>query len=94
MPHAGTGMNLGEARQPAYLDTEKGRVALISMCSSFYSWARAGDTRRDMKGRPGVNPLRFYYAVDAETLETLKQLHIKLGWWVEDTKKGSKLKRL
>ena len=28
MPYAGTGMNLGEAREPAYLDTGKGRVAL------------------------------------------------------------------
>jgi len=81
IPHAGTGINLGEARAPAYLDTEKGRVALISMCSSFTGWARAGEVRSDMKGRPGLNPLRFYYVVDAETLEMIKQIAVKLGWW-------------
>ncbi|MFC2002025.1 CapA family protein [Chloroflexota bacterium] len=82
LPHAGTGRNLGEAREPVYLETGKGRVALISMCSSFTGWARAGDTRRDMKGRPGLNPLRFHYVADASTLEMLKQLATKLGWWV------------
>ena len=61
LPHAGTGRNLGEAREPVYLDTGKGRVALISMCSTFVGWARAGEARRDVKGRPGLNPLRFYY---------------------------------
>jgi poly-gamma-glutamate capsule biosynthesis protein CapA/YwtB (metallophosphatase superfamily) len=83
IPHAGTGINLGEARQPAYLDTEKGRVALVSMCSSVYSWARAGDARRDIKGRPGVNPLRFYYTVDKDTLKTMIDLYTRLGWWVQ-----------
>ncbi|MFC1982238.1 CapA family protein [Chloroflexota bacterium] len=82
LPYAGTGRNLGEARAPAYLDTTKGRVALISMCSTFHGWARAGETRRDVKGRPGLNPLRFYYTADADTLETMKQMSIKLGWQV------------
>jgi poly-gamma-glutamate capsule biosynthesis protein CapA/YwtB (metallophosphatase superfamily) len=80
--HAGTGRNLGEAREPAYMETPKGRVALVSMCSSFARWGRAGDTRRDMKGRPGVNPLRFYYKVDGDTLGMIVQLASKLGWWV------------
>ena len=82
MVYAGTGMNLGKAREPAYLETAKGRVALISMCSSFVGWARAGESRREMKGRPGLNPLRFYYKADPDILEKLKQLATKLGWWV------------
>lgn len=82
LPHAGTGRNLGEARAPAYLETEKGRVALISMASSFTGWARAGETRTDVKGRPGLNPLRFHYVVDSDLMETVKQLAVKLGWWV------------
>ncbi|MFC2038895.1 CapA family protein [Chloroflexota bacterium] len=82
LPYAGTGMNLGEARQPAYADTPKGRVALISMCSSFAPWGGAGDVRPDMKGRPGVNPLRFHYQVDKEHLETIKKLATEMGWWV------------
>jgi len=80
LPHAGTGRNLAEAREPAYLDTRKGRIALISMTSSFPRWARAGDVRRDVKGRPGVNPLRFYHVVDEETLDILMQLATKFGW--------------
>ena len=83
MPYAGTGMNLAEARGPAYLETPKGRVALISMCSSFVRWSRAGEARRDVIGRPGVNPLRYYHKVDADTIELIKQLAIKLGWCVE-----------
>ena len=35
LPYAGTGKNLGQARAPAYLETPKGRVALISRMSSF-----------------------------------------------------------
>jgi len=85
--HAGTGMNLAEAREPAYLDTGKGRVALISMCSSFVRWARAGEIRRDVKGRPGLNPLRFYYKVDGNTIEMLKQLATKFGWSITQTSK-------
>jgi len=84
LAHAGTGSHLGEAREPVYLDTGQGRVALVSMCSSFSGWARAGETRRDVKGRPGLNPLRFYYAVDSDTMETLKQLAIKFGWWISE----------
>ena len=38
--HAGTGRNLDEAAAPAYLDTEKGRVALIAASTS------GGDTDR------------------------------------------------
>lgn len=84
--YAGTGRNLGEAREPAYLDTAKGRVALISMCSTFTGWARAGEARRDVKGRPGLNPLRYYYTADAQTIENVKQLAIQMGWNV--TKMG------
>lgn len=78
--HAGTGKNLGEAREPAYLDTPKGRIALISMCSTFTGWAKAGEARRDVKGRPGLNPLRFYHTVDPNKLEIVKQFFFSLGW--------------
>ena len=81
--HAGTGNTLAEARAPAYLETAKGRVALISMCSSFTQSARAGEQRADMQGRPGLNPLRYYWKVDGQTLELIKQLAFKLGWTIE-----------
>ena len=83
LPCAGTGRNLGEARKPVYLDTPKGRVALISMASSFTGWAKAGDARPDLQGRPGLNPLRFHYVVDADTMDMLKKIAFKLGWNAE-----------
>ncbi|MFA5869158.1 MAG: CapA family protein [Candidatus Bathyarchaeia archaeon] len=81
VPHAGTGRDLAEARAPAYLETEKGRVALISTCSSFKAFGRAGDARRDMGGRPGLNPLRYEtrFVAKQETLEKLKEVERELN---------------
>jgi poly-gamma-glutamate capsule biosynthesis protein CapA/YwtB (metallophosphatase superfamily) len=81
--YAGTGNNLAEARAPAYLETTKGRIALISSCSSFTGAAKAGEQRADMQGRPGLNPLRYYWKADGETIELIKQLMFKLGWTLE-----------
>src|SRR5688500_13529415 len=56
---AGVGQSLGEAREAKFLETPKGRVALISVASTFPDSSRAGRTRGDMPARPGLNPLRF-----------------------------------
>jgi poly-gamma-glutamate capsule biosynthesis protein CapA/YwtB (metallophosphatase superfamily) len=56
--HAGTGMTAGEASQAKYLDTDKGRFALIGLATTFSAAARAGETRQEIKGRPGLNALR------------------------------------
>lgn len=80
IPHAGTGRNLGDARAPAYLETPGGRVALISMCSSFSGPARAGEVRPDVRGRPGLNPLRFYYQADSQTLKRIEDVFALLGY--------------
>lgn len=82
IPHAGTGANLGEARSPTYLDTAAGRLALVSMTTSFTRWGRSGDARSDLHGRPGVNPLRYHQVVTPERLETVKDAMIEFGWWV------------
>ena len=81
VPYAGTGINLAEARAPCYKDTANGRVALISACSSFANFGRAGDQRRDMKGRPGLNPLRYlkWYEAKPETIEKMKQVEKELN---------------
>ena len=68
--HAGSGMNLGLASRPDYLDTIKGRVALISFASSFTDMSRAGASRDDMVGRGGLNPLRVD---DGEVLKEDKE---------------------
>ncbi|MCX6656711.1 MAG: CapA family protein [Candidatus Bathyarchaeota archaeon] len=81
VPHAGTGRDLAEARAPSYLEAEKGRVALISTCSSFPSFGRAGDTRRDLRGRPGLNPLRYEtrFTAKQETLKKLREVEKELS---------------
>ncbi len=82
--HAGTGRNLAEARAPVYIDTPKARVALISVSSTFPSWARAGDQRHDFSGRPGLNPLRWHYAGDRHCLDEARRAAVSLGWWVTE----------
>lgn len=80
---AGIGENLGEARAPAYLETSRGRVALISCASTFSAASPAGPQRPDLRGRPGINPLRFRirYLVDAAALAVLRKIKedLKLG---------------
>ena len=79
--HAGTGNNLADARAPAYLDTPRGRLALISATATFRPWNRAGAQRPDVKGRPGVNPLAFQttYAVDGRAFQELRRASSALG---------------
>ncbi len=46
------------ARRASY-ETDQGRVALVSVSSSFPDPSRAGDSWGDTKARPGLAPLRF-----------------------------------
>src|SRR5688500_9081366 len=73
---AGVGQSLAEAREAKFLDTTRGRVALISVASTFPDHSRAGRTRGDMPARPGLNPLRFdtITTVTAERLATLREI--------------------
>lgn len=76
LTYAGAGENLALARAPAYLDTEKGRIGLVACASTFTEGSLAGEQRPDLKGRPGLSPLRFstIYSTDAATLEGLRKL--------------------
>lgn len=78
---AGVGENLAEARSPAYCEAPFGRVALLSASSSFAPWGRAGATRPDFQGRPGLSPLRYTtkYFVAKEHFATIKQMEQDLG---------------
>jgi len=82
LPHAGTGKDLAEARQPTYLEIPQGRVALIAAASTFAPHGRAGAARRDMQGRPGLNPLRYdtWYNVRTETLMKIKEISDEVGF--------------
>jgi poly-gamma-glutamate capsule biosynthesis protein CapA/YwtB (metallophosphatase superfamily) len=72
---AGVGQSLAEAREAKFLETPKGRIALISVASTFPDHSRAGRTRGDMPARPGLNPLRFTttYVVTRERFDQLRQ---------------------
>jgi poly-gamma-glutamate synthesis protein (capsule biosynthesis protein) len=80
--HAGSGRNYADAVAPAYLDTERGRVALVSGTTSARLNSRAGEQRRDMNGRPGLNVLRWAHewSVDQEAFDTLRRTSELLGW--------------
>lgn len=92
---AGIGRNLAEATQPKYLETKNGRVAMISVTSSFDEWHRAGEQRPDVPGRPGVNPLghKKVHRISKQYLQILKEidansevnakrnLNVKEGFW-------------
>ena len=72
--HAGTGRNLDEAAAPAYLDTEKGRVALIAASTSGGDTWMAGRQSRRVPGRPGINKVRLKVnmIVTQEQMDQLK----------------------
>jgi poly-gamma-glutamate synthesis protein (capsule biosynthesis protein) len=57
--HAGAGESLAEAREARFLETARGRVAIISMASTFPEHSRAGEARGSMSSRPGLSPLRY-----------------------------------
>lgn len=74
--HAGAGATLADARAPRYLDTPKGRVALIAAASTFKSNAMALDPNGKAPGRPGISVLRTRQTnlVDADTLDRLRTI--------------------
>jgi poly-gamma-glutamate synthesis protein (capsule biosynthesis protein) len=78
---AGVGQSLAEAREARFLETPKGRVALISVASTFTDHSVAGRTRGDMPARPGLNPLRFdtITTVTPERLNTLREIAAEIN---------------
>ena len=74
--HAGAGMNLAQASAPAYLDTRNGRVALISVNTSFEASMMAGAQSPRVPGRPGVNGLRIESRIELpqEDIDYIKKI--------------------
>ncbi len=78
---AGTGRDLEEAREPAFFETRKGRVALVSTSSGNKAYEWASHPKAQLRGRPGVNPLRvsMKYEVDGAAAAELERLASRLG---------------
>jgi poly-gamma-glutamate synthesis protein (capsule biosynthesis protein) len=86
--HSGTGGNLAEARSPGYLETPNGRVGLVSATATYRPWNAAGAQRRDLPGRPGVNPLANTktYRIDEGAFAELRRMSARLGFDLEKTR--------
>lgn len=56
---AGIGKDLQAARAAAYMTAHGTTIAMVSMASTFIPYGRASRSRSDMRGRPGLNPLRL-----------------------------------
>lgn len=74
--HAGVGEHRAAARAARYVDTDKGRVALISIASTFTPLSRSAPPAGQAPGRPGVNALRTtrYSLVTADELRALRTI--------------------
>ncbi|WP_432431612.1 CapA family protein [Rhizobium leguminosarum] len=57
--HAGVGENLAQSGAARFLETARGRVALVSLATTFMPMSRACDPAGEALGRPGVNALRL-----------------------------------
>lgn len=81
MAYAGVGRNLADARAPAYIDTPSGRVALVAACTTIVPGSDAGEQLADMRGRPGLSPLRLEtrYTVPESVHDSLVDLSRNLG---------------
>jgi poly-gamma-glutamate synthesis protein (capsule biosynthesis protein) len=55
--HAGVGENRGLAAAPGYIETPKGRIALVSIASTFRPTTDALPAQDAAPGRPGLNAL-------------------------------------
>ncbi|AZO63204.1 MAG: CapA family protein [Mesorhizobium sp.] len=80
MVYAGTGENLAQAGAARFLETARGRVALVSFAATFAPMARAGDPAGEAPGRPGLNALRLAKSivVQPEMLENLRLISAAL----------------
>ncbi|MER9877431.1 CapA family protein [Mesorhizobium sp. M0195] len=78
--HAGTGENLAQAGAARFLETARGRVALVSFAATFARMARAGDPAGEAPGRPGLNALRLAKSivVPADMLKNLRLISAAL----------------
>ncbi|MGC4250045.1 MAG: CapA family protein [Sphingobium sp.] len=76
--HAGDGKTLAEARAPRFLQTPKGRVALIAAASTYKQGAKAQDAMEDVPARPGISGLRIR-PINIVTAETMRHLRAAAG---------------
>lgn len=74
--YAGAGENMAKASDPKYLSCSSGRIGFIAATSTYHESWIAGEQRRDIKGRPGVNALRHetIHIINKENMDTLRHI--------------------
>ncbi len=90
--HAGAGESLAEAREARFLETASGRVAIISMASTFPEHSRAGEARGSMTSRPGLSPLRYTTTrvASAEQIDRFGEVLEAMGIRFNRTESGAR----
>ncbi|MEI9414038.1 CapA family protein [Mesorhizobium sp. Cs1321R2N1] len=91
--HAGAGENLAQAGAARFLETARGRVALVSFAATFTPMSRACNPAGEAPGRPGLNALRLAKSivVPPEMLENLRQVREMLPWYASPPKDASRV---
>ncbi|MBE6644463.1 MAG: CapA family protein [Ruminococcaceae bacterium] len=79
--HAGAGRTLGEASKPRYLESNAGRIALISANTNFSPDMLAGEQTARVPGRAGINGITIekYVRVTEREMAFVKELAEKTG---------------
>jgi poly-gamma-glutamate synthesis protein (capsule biosynthesis protein) len=75
--YAGVGVDAGNARMARYYESAKGRIAIVSMASTFTPNSEALAPHGAAPGRPGISALHLkkYVVVPAAAMEQLSRLH-------------------
>ena len=78
---AGIGEDLERASAPAYFKAGDKTIGLVSVTSSFHDSYAAGPSNCDVKGRPGVSPLRHkaLYHLPREQFDQLAKIAADTG---------------
>ena len=80
--NAGGGKDIDHARAPAYVDSARGRVAVMSASSTFTDVSRAGPGRHDFPGKSGINALRHnkVHYVERDVFDAIHKANKELGY--------------
>lgn len=78
--HAGSGEHRGEARAPRYLESERGRIGLVSMAATFTPLSQSMPPWGQAPGRPGINAIKTtrYNLVSQDTMKALRKIKDKI----------------
>ena len=80
IPHAGAAETHGMARAPAYFESPAGRIAVVSLASTFRPTSESLPPARTAPGRPGLSALHVQTTaqVPRSTVEALAKLQCSL----------------